>query len=101
MFFDEMIRASALDEMIEIFPKDIVYLPVNRTIFFEYKTGRITKRGIEWLCGLLCHCANQELFFCERVNSERIYHQAFLKKRPMFLKKNAIPNAPATMAWTR
>jgi len=101
LFFYEMIKTSATDKMIKIVFEDIVYLPVKSAIFFKHKTGGITKRRIKWLCGLLCHCINQELFFCDRVNKDFTYHQAFLKNRPIFLKKKATPSAPATMTCTR
>jgi hypothetical protein len=87
--------------MIETVFEDIIYLPVKSAIFFKHKTGGITKGGIKRLCGLLCHWLNQELFLGDRVNKDLTYHHAFLKKRPIFLKKKAIPKAPATMTCTR
>src|SRR5678809_1074928 len=100
LLFDEMIITSAADKMIKIFAEDFIYLPVKRAIFFKHKTRRITERRCKWLCGLLCHCIDQELFF-DLVNKDLTYHQAFLKNRPIFLKKKAIPKAPATMTCTR
>jgi len=45
--------------------------------------------------------ANQELFFGDLEKIDFTYHHAFLKNRPMFLKKNAMPSAAATIACTR
>jgi len=44
---------------------------------------------------------DQELFFGDLVNKDFTYHQAFLKNRPMFLKKKAMPRAAATITCTR
>jgi len=101
LFFYKMIVTSAADKMIKILFEDIIYLPIKNAIFFKHKTRRITKRWSKWLCDLLWHCIVQELFFCDPVKNDLTYHQAFLKNLPIFLKKKAIPRAPAIMAWIR
>jgi hypothetical protein len=42
-----------------------------------------------------------DVLFGEREKKDFINHQAFLKKRPMFLKKKPIPNAAAMITCTK
>ena len=87
--------------MIEVLSKNIIHLAVKDSVFDEYKPGRITKGGRKRLYGLLTIQANQELFLGDLEKNDFTYHQAFLKNSPMFLKKKAIPKAPAMMTCTR
>jgi hypothetical protein len=96
-----MIVATALDKVVKIVFEDFIDLPIQDPISLKHKTGRIAKGGGMWLNGGLHVRANQGLFFGDRTKADFTYHQAVLKNRPMFLKKNAIPNTPATMTCTR
>ena len=96
-----MIIAATPDKVIKIVFERFIDLPIQDAISLKHKTRRITKGGGMWLNGRLHVRANQGLFFGDRTKADFTYHQAVLKNRPMFLKKNAIPSTPATMTWTR
>lgn len=97
----KMIVATTFDKMIKIVFEDFVYLPVEDSASLKYIPRRIAKGGSMWLDGRLHVGANQGLFFGDRVKADFTYHQAVLINRPMFLKKNAIPNTAAIMTCTR
>jgi hypothetical protein len=101
IIFCEVIIATTVYEMIKVLFENFIHLAVEDPIFLEYETGRITKGGSKRLYGLLFVQANQELFLGDLEKKDFTYHQAFLKNRPIFLKKNAIPSAAATIACTR
>jgi hypothetical protein len=92
-----MIITAGVNKILKIVFKNFIYLPVQDSIFLEHETRRITKRRGEWFYGLLHDQANQELFLGDLVNNDFTNHQAFLKNSPMFLKKNTMPSAAATI----
>jgi len=98
---DKVIVATGAKKEIEMFFEDFVYLPVYNSIFFKNKARRIAKGRRKRLYGSLRVQANQELSFGDLEKMDFRYHHAFLKNRPMFLKKNAMPSAAATIACTR
>ena len=97
----EMIIATTLDKMIKMIFEDFIYLPIEDAISFKHKPRRITIGGSMGLNGRMHVRANQGLFFGDRVKADFTYHQAVLKNRPIFLKKNAMPNTAATITCTR
>jgi len=96
-----MVVTATLDKMIKIVFENFIDLPIQDPISLKDEARRIAKGGGMWLDGRLHVRANQGLFFGDRAKADFTYHQAVLKNRPMFLKKNAIPSTPATITCTR